>query len=337
MHCNRRLGIKTSAFSETDPWTSKISCLRHQHKNIALRLEISTAIMFTLSLLATVVALSPSIVANVAGTTLATLTTPSPIQTVSPAPYYRPRVLTVPTLSGSEGCVFSKIVIPHRTCGGGTSFASITTATLPVNCSGCTSLSVTEYHGFCPLGVTQPPLIVDTVTSTPLTRWAWSCAPSPTPGMDASEVAALLEPSVRTADITRQLPLPTLQPDETPLRTPVALSAVHHADGGCFVELEISEMDDELEDNICSANIASATVWASTMTRTIGVECDGCRYVHGGEARSQTHCLTALYRNVTQASSKVTVTETPRTLWMYDCLASATASTTTTATAGAHT
>ncbi|KAK4217486.1 hypothetical protein QBC37DRAFT_479687 [Rhypophila decipiens] len=200
-------------------------------------------------------------------------------------------------------------------CGGATEFASTTTVNLPVDCAGATALSVTYRFGRCPLGRTDgPPATVDSVSATPRTSFGYTCLPTPAPPSSSGGNSGV----VNVADITNSLPLPTLTAGQNPALTPAALEAVHHAGGECRVNLRLEPTDDALSDRTgwtaaeCSSRARDPVTYLTTVTKTIEVGCDRCKYIRGGVVTA------SCPRGTTTTSSTRTAGST--TVWAYDCV-----------------
>ncbi|KAK0724561.1 hypothetical protein B0H67DRAFT_506834, partial [Lasiosphaeris hirsuta] len=118
---------------------------------------------------------SPTPKPEPATTTTATAWTTLSIPLPNPYSYASIRLLE----NDPETAFFA--ILSQNPCGGGTAFASTTTINLPVDCLGATILTTSLRRGRCPLGLTAPPEIVDTVTATPFTHFGWACAPTPAP------------------------------------------------------------------------------------------------------------------------------------------------------------
>ncbi|KAM7213282.1 hypothetical protein V8F06_011348 [Rhypophila decipiens] len=199
-------------------------------------------------------------------------------------------------------------------CGGATEFASTTTVNLPVDCAGATALSVTYRFGRCPLGRTDgPPATVDSVSATPRTSFGYTCLPTPAPSNNSPS-------AVNVADITKSLPLPTLAASgsQNPALTPAALEAVHHAGGECRVNLRLEPTDDAFSDRTgwtaaeCSRRAKDPVTYLTSVTKTVEVGCDGCKYIRGGVVTA------GCPRGTTTTSSTRTAGIT--TVWAYDCV-----------------
>ncbi|KAK3376978.1 hypothetical protein B0T24DRAFT_233770 [Lasiosphaeria ovina] len=245
--------------------------------------------------------------------TVSTTTTWTSLDMAIPYPYTGPQFsLTVGDDDQQTTAVLS--LLSRNPCGGGTDFASTTTVDLPVDCRGASTLSVSIYHGRCPLGRAGPPATVDTVTATPQTRWGFTCAPTPAPASQSS---------YQLADVTRTLPVPTVRADQHPTETPVALAALHHADGTCYVSLDLMPADGGSREDLSAAVSASCaaarlhpTSYAATVTSTVAFACDGCQYVRGGDMR---HTCARSFSSLEPLATEVAVA-TATTKWAYDCL-----------------
>ncbi|KAK3690223.1 hypothetical protein B0T22DRAFT_441636 [Podospora appendiculata] len=240
--------------------------------------------------------------------------TPDPDPTWTPLTMALPHPYQSPSLSlstdGAQTTAVLALGSPNP-CGGRTEFASTKTINLPVDCEGALLLSVSIRRGTCPLGgVHQMPAIVDTVSSTPSTVFGFTCGPTPAPAHTVS---------YNLADVTHTLPLPTLRPGQTPPEVPTALSAVHYPGGECRVWLGLAAADgsgsrEKWISSVCEASRVSPRAYAATVTSTIGVECDGCKYVRGGDL------WYSCARSYSSLSAGVTVqVRTATTKWVYDC------------------
>ncbi|KAK3320331.1 hypothetical protein B0T19DRAFT_434277 [Cercophora scortea] len=235
----------------------------------------------------------------------------TPLTMALPHPYLSPSLsLSTDDSAPPQTTAVFALYSPNP-CGGRTEFASTKTINLPVDCEGASQLSVSIRRGTCPLGGSHPvPAIVDTVTSTPSTVFGFTCAPTPAPAHTVS---------YNLADVTHTLPLPTLRPGQNPPEVPVALSAVHYPGGECRVYLDLEAADGSGSrakwiSSACEASRVSPREYAATVTSTIGVQCDGCRYVRGGDM------WYSCARSYSSLSAGVTVqVRTATTKWVYDC------------------
>ena len=252
--------------------------------------------------------------------------------------------------SDSPGAKPTAVLDIFRTnqCGGGTEFASTTTINLPIDCLGASEVSTSYRSGRCPLGRSGPPLIVDTVTAWPSTGFSFTCAPTPAPSASSSQPIFTLPssshpiltlstalsshpilptPSFSTSyiltDITRTLPLPTLQPWQTPPETPTAFSVIHHPDGTCRISLGLEQVDKrffgtrERVEHECLEERLRPMVYKATVTETITVGCDGCQYIRGGSMT--TTCQRAL--TDVEPGTKTVSVDGVRTRWAWGCKA----------------
>lgn len=202
-------------------------------------------------------------------------------------------------------------------CGGYTVFASTTTVPLPIDCMGASEIgTVSIGRPHCPLGRSALPATVDTVSEWPSTAFSFVCAPTPTPSVTDTASPPLV------TDITRIMPLPTISPGQTPPERPVSLEVVHHPDGTCLVDLELVQVDSEHFANRrerieheCREAKLRPTVWASTVTQAISVDCDGCAFIAGGAM------TTACPRSLTELPAATMTASVPHatTRWLYDC------------------
>jgi hypothetical protein len=229
----------------------------------------------------------------------------TPVTTSIPFPYANARI----SLDESASTASLSVLYVNR-CGGWTDFASTTTVALSIDCQGYSELNVHAVNGGCPNGgCCHPPLTVATVTTTPITRWSFVCSQTPPPSTVTT---------VPTVDITNTLPLPTLQPEQQPPATPVGLRATHYANGECRVIIDTELKEEGFRDRFCSSKYMEPTEYPSTVVSTIGVACDGCEYVHGGDLRAKTYCYPSFHDSLTPISPTVTAT-TASTRWVYDC------------------
>ncbi|KAK1760045.1 hypothetical protein QBC47DRAFT_426859 [Echria macrotheca] len=193
------------------------------------------------------------------------------INSTLPYPYTRGYISLTSDVPSAKPTAVATFYLTNA-CGAGTSFASATTINLPIDCLGASTLSTTISAGRCPLGIVQPPAIVDTVTSTPRTHFGFTCAPA-TPTATPT--------SYQLADVTHTFPVPTLRPDQTPPEKPVGLEVIHHADGTCYVSLGLEQVDPaysyrrERIYTECLNQRTRPTVYAGTTTSTIP-GCDEC-------------------------------------------------------------
>ena len=187
-----------------------------------------------------------------------------------PHPYATP--MTYLENPGRDGCVAWMKVRSSRFCHPHTAWQSTTSVQLGVNCDGCSQLSVSVLAGGCPLGGTRHSLSQTTVTSTPYTHFGFTCAPTPAAGASSHSAPS---GSVRTTDVEVNLPLPTLLPGQSPLYTPVAMSALLWPDGQCFATLSVAPSATAEVRSACAA--AASTSYSSTVTSMVSVDCAGCR------------------------------------------------------------
>ncbi|KAK3385482.1 hypothetical protein B0H63DRAFT_510281 [Podospora didyma] len=241
---------------------------------------------------------------NAAPTTLiqaiVTSTTWTSLDMVVPHPYSSPSISLTEEL-GTTTAVFS--IFSANPCGGQTEFASTKTVNLPVDCKGASQLSVTIQRGRCPLGGRKPPAIVDTVTATPRTSFDFTCAP--TPAGTAHPVSYVL------TDRTSKLPIPTLKPGQSPVETPVAMSAIYYPDGQCRVALDLVPADGSPADSrqwissLCSASYLYPKTYPATVTSTITAGCGRCQYIRGGDMYYT--CAQGSFDNLTPLSPAVQI------------------------------
>ncbi|KAK0610053.1 hypothetical protein B0T17DRAFT_621328 [Bombardia bombarda] len=230
-----------------------------------------------------------------------------------PHPYESPS-LSLATSGKTTAAILA--LFSSNPCGARTEFASTTTVALPVDCKGAsTLLSVSVRRGGCPMGGTGLPAIVDTVTATPSTAFAFTCAPTP------AAPAGTHSSSYLISDITHTLPLPTLRSNQKPSQTPTALSAVHYPDGECRVWLGLqptggTDRAEQIAQG-CSDRFLRPTTYAATATSTIGVDCDGCAYIRGGNMQ---YTCARSYSSLVPLSSTTVAVATATTQWVYDCL-----------------
>lgn len=230
----------------------------------------------------------------------------TPLTMALPWPYGSPS-LSIP--SDTPNTALLRLYYSNP-CGGATEFASTKTVNLPVDCHGASSLSVTVRFGSCPLGRKNgPPATVDTVTATPRTSFGYTCLPTPAPSGSATT------PSVNLADVTKALPLPTLAKGQNPPLTAKALEVIHHPGGECRVNLTLEgkkgQDRGDWNEAECEKRVAEPVSYATTVSKTIEVGCDGCAYIRGGVVTPSCARETA--------SSKSVRKEALTTVWVYDC------------------
>jgi len=293
---------------------------------------------------------TPTAVSRSSLSSSTTTTEPIPLNTSLPYPYQSGSIrLTTPFLAsgGSPSSPKPTAVLSLESfnpCGGGTSFLATRTVILPIDCLGAQDVSVSIRPGRCPLGMIQPPGVIQSDTSTLRTHWQFSCAPSPTTSL--SEGQPTYDPAKYPfyPDITHSMPLPSsFRPEDwenPPPELVTDIQVVHRANGDCNVQVAWRQREPEKfahrRERIvyeCLQQWFYPTVYRDgIVTMTIGVACDGCRFVRGGDLGFDSGCP----RNFLQESTRygfpsgdgtgtvrgtgvVTVTEEVGTRWVYDC------------------
>jgi hypothetical protein len=230
-------------------------------------------------------------------------------ETDLPYPWWYP---TISRSLGGDTCSATLNVLSQNPCGRDTNYITTTTSYWPIDCLGCSSVTVTKRSGGCPLGGSGghgTGIIQGTRTV-----WTFSCSTSgqTTPTIPPAKTLTLPIPTIAATLIS-----PTS--GTGPAWTPTGITAIVSVDGWCVNELRLGPVDDGVTSRECAESYpwgSRPTSYISTIWSSIYVPCDVCT-VEMAVQNTRHGCPENESR--TDQVPAVTATE-PKTQWTYTCL-----------------